>query len=51
MVVISRFSRLQAAKECVAGFILEDQEWPKKCGHMANRGARAGSDTPTAANP
>ena len=29
----------QAAKECVAGFILEDQEWPKKCGHMATRGS------------
>ena len=29
----------QAAKESIAGFILEDQQWPKKCGHMADRGS------------
>ena len=29
----------QAAAAGVAGFILEDQEWPKKCGHMRGRGS------------
>ena len=29
----------QAAADGVAGFILEDQEWPKKCGHMQDRGS------------
>eukprot|EP00966_Prymnesium_polylepis_P073557 1707431-Prymnesium_polylepis.1 len=29
----------QAAADGVAGFILEDQEWPKKCGHMEGRGS------------
>ena len=29
----------QAAADGVAGFILEDQEWPKKCGHMEDRGS------------
>uniref|UniRef100_A0A6U7I060 Methylisocitrate lyase n=1 Tax=Haptolina brevifila TaxID=156173 RepID=A0A6U7I060_9EUKA len=29
----------EAAAAGVAGFILEDQEWPKKCGHMSGRGS------------
>ena len=29
----------QAACDGIAGFILEDQEWPKKCGHMHGRGS------------
>jgi methylisocitrate lyase len=29
----------QASMAGVAGCILEDQEWPKKCGHMAGRGS------------
>lgn len=27
----------EAAQSNVAGFILEDQEWPKKCGHMEGK--------------
>ena len=29
----------QAASDGISGFILEDQEWPKKCGHMRGRGS------------